>query len=1104
MHSTGSEASSPPVAITDLDLIGAGILIIAPDAPPPGQVLAVNDRARQLLDAAAISQGASLAQFLGPALSERVLDAARECRSQARTIELEHQLPGGAERRWLRLALAPLREAPPARVVVTLTDVTGRKLAETRTLASELKFEGLVEGSIQGVIVIREGRALFCNAACATILGFADAAGLYAVPDLSELVYPDDRDAVRAGYGEVIAGQRETKHGSFRAVRKDGAVIWLDVFPSKVLWEGEEALQLTFNDMTERIEAARALHESEERYRTLVEQAQIGIMVNRDGIPIFANDEAARFAGYVTATDYLDSVRNAGPLPLVSEEERPQLLELLRRVQDGDLKEFAQEGRLTRVDGQKLHYSARTQRIVWEGQPAALITLLDRSEHVRLDLELRRKEELLRAVFDALPVRVLVKDVQHRFLLANRSLYEDYGYTAEEFLSYSSHTAPWLSDEERVRTIASDDETMQGDRRVDGRGWRIMLPGARETFNDISKVPLHDETGRVMGLVTVAMDVTERVRAEEAMRASEERYRVLVESAQIGITVHVDGRGVFINRYLANLLGYERPEGYPEAAAQREPLAHIEAAERANSLQNMLRVQSGEQTDFVEQGTLVRNDGTLMHMHSISRRVLWSGRPAVLTAILDVTKRVQLEDGLRRSEERYRTLVDGSLEGIAVFGAEDFRARFVNDAMLRVVGADSAEEYIGNARLFDNIGEPHLKPLREQIGYLIAGGRESVRDELMVRRRDGSAYWAEFQARRVDWDGQPAVQLTVLDITDRKRAEEALKDREATLTRQNEYFRQDISRRRDRADKELVAESPAMRRVLREAELVARSRVPVLVEGETGSGKEVVAEFLHRHSDRADQMLSVVNCGALTENLMDAELFGYEKGAFTGATDARAGMIEIADRGTLFLDEIGDLPPNGQVRLLRFLEKGVIRRVGSTRERKVDVRILAATHKTLKAQVQAGTFREDLYHRLLVIRLEVPPLRERIEDILPLAQHFMETYCAEAHIALRSFSDETRLALTSYSWPGNVRELSHTVQRAVLAAQLDGTEVIATEHLDLAVRDTAESVMLPIKEVVRQAEHRHVMAALRYFNGNRKRAAESLGVSERHLYRLLG
>jgi DNA-binding NtrC family response regulator len=330
-----------------------------------------------------------------------------------------------------------------------------------------------------------------------------------------------------------------------------------------------------------------------------------------------------------------------------------------------------------------------------------------------------------------------------------------------------------------------------------------------------------------------------------------------------------------------------------------------------------------------------------------------------------------------------------------------------------------------------------------------------------------------------------------------------MKDQQALLTKQNEYFQQDISRRRERHQEGIIAESQAMRHVLREAELVAKANIPILIEGETGTGKEIVAEYIHRQSDRSKQILSIVNCGALTENLMDAELFGHERGAFTGAGDARAGMIEIADRGTLFLDEIGDIPASGQVRLLRFLEQGVIRRVGSNREKKVDVRILAATHRTLKKQVAEGTFREDLYHRLLVIRIVVPPLRDRLEDIIPFSQRFLEQACMDAHIDPKSFGEDARLALTRYEWPGNVRELSHTVQRAVFSAQLEGSNTIRPEHLDLHLPASADEITLPIKEVKRRAERQHAHAVLRHFNGNRRKASESMGISERQLYRIL-
>jgi DNA-binding NtrC family response regulator len=308
----------------------------------------------------------------------------------------------------------------------------------------------------------------------------------------------------------------------------------------------------------------------------------------------------------------------------------------------------------------------------------------------------------------------------------------------------------------------------------------------------------------------------------------------------------------------------------------------------------------------------------------------------------------------------------------------------------------------------------------------------------------------------------------------------------------------DLRRRKLRDGGVIIAESPAMRALLAEASGVARADSPVLIEGETGTGKEVVAEYIHQASDRRGGIMSVVNCGALSESLVDAELFGYEKGAFTGATEARKGIIEVADMGTLLLDEIGDIPPSTQVRLLRFLERGVIRRVGSATEKQVDTRVLAATHKTLEKEVAAGRFREDLYHRLLVFRLMIPPLRERKEDIIPLTEY------KRARLARRKstpgiFTKAAEGALLKYAWPGNVRELLHTVERACFAALLAGSEEIATEHLNLPAKSSQPRSDLSLAEV----ERHHVMSVLDRCEGNRKRTAAALGISERNLYRLL-
>ncbi len=323
----------------------------------------------------------------------------------------------------------------------------------------------------------------------------------------------------------------------------------------------------------------------------------------------------------------------------------------------------------------------------------------------------------------------------------------------------------------------------------------------------------------------------------------------------------------------------------------------------------------------------------------------------------------------------------------------------------------------------------------------------------------------------------------------------------AVLSRQNRAYREMQRQHRVRIATDIVASSQAMRQILQQAEGFAKTDLPVLIDGETGTGKEVIAEFIHANGERRDLPLTVLDCGSLAENLVDSELFGHEKGAFTGAVDARPGMLEVADGGTLLLDEIGELPLAVQARLLRFLENGTFRRVGGRVEKAVDVRVLAATNRQLDQDVTTGRFREDLYHRLVVFRLTVPPLRERTEDIQPLAETFRDRVCGTRHTVL-PFAASAQAALKAHSWPGNVRELLHTVERACFAARLTGATEINLPHLGLPGAHPGAGVD-PAMLSLREAEKRHVDIVLKRCDGNRKRAAEVLGVSERQLYRLI-
>jgi DNA-binding NtrC family response regulator len=292
---------------------------------------------------------------------------------------------------------------------------------------------------------------------------------------------------------------------------------------------------------------------------------------------------------------------------------------------------------------------------------------------------------------------------------------------------------------------------------------------------------------------------------------------------------------------------------------------------------------------------------------------------------------------------------------------------------------------------------------------------------------------------------------------------------------------------------DIVAVSPVIRSMLKDAYRVARSEATVLITGESGSGKEVIARFIHRNSGRAEKPFIAVNCAAIPGNMLASELFGHSKGAFTGAVSNRNGRFREAAGGTLFLDEIGDLPLELQPSLLRAIETGKITPLGCDREESVNTRLIAATNKVLTGEVEAGRFREDLYYRLNVIAFEVPPLRERQEDIIPLAKHFL----ARKQGSSKRFSPSTSEMINAYSWPGNARELSNAMERAAI---LSNTEIILPEHLPVtmqkkSVEDNSQASVKTIQEMESEA----IVKALKQTSGNRTRAAELLGISRRAL-----
>jgi DNA-binding NtrC family response regulator len=295
---------------------------------------------------------------------------------------------------------------------------------------------------------------------------------------------------------------------------------------------------------------------------------------------------------------------------------------------------------------------------------------------------------------------------------------------------------------------------------------------------------------------------------------------------------------------------------------------------------------------------------------------------------------------------------------------------------------------------------------------------------------------------------------------------------------------------------DMVGRSPAMQEVFRLIERAGPSEKAILIQGESGTGKELVARALHAHSSRAEKPMVVINCAALPETLLESELFGHERGAFTGAVSAKPGLFEVADGGTLFIDEIGELPGSLQAKLLRVLEDGSLRRIGSLQERRVNVRLLAATNRNLAKEVEASRFREDLYYRINVMSLELPPLRQRQGDIQLLVEHFLGTAWEIEPAAME--------AMQRYTWPGNVRQLINALERAKILSE---SETIRVQDLPREVVFPSGMAGTPTAAVATDdlatIQRSKVVEVLRRESGNKSRAARALGIDRRKLYRLL-
>ncbi len=447
----------------------------------------------------------------------------------------------------------------------------------------------------------------------------------------------------------------------------------------------------------------------------------------------------------------------------------------------------------------------------------------------------------------------------------------------------------------------------------------------------------------------------------------------------------------------------------------------------------------------------------------------------------EIEERKRAERALRKSRERLTRIIDSAIDAIISIDAE-LQVHLFNEAAERIfrcaadaMEGDSLASYLSDP--FEALVRRHVEAHREaQVedgdSFETDGRYLSAPEGLKARRATGETFPVEATLCPIQLPAEDRYLIILRDIDELKRAEEEV----AQLESERSYLQEEL--KTEYNFDEIVGVSPPMQEVFDAIDQVAETETTVLITGETGTGKELVARALHNRSDRADQVFVRVNCAALSTDLIESELFGHEKGAFTGATEQREGRFELADGGTILLDEIGELPMETQAKLLRVLQHQEFERVGGSETIEVDTRILAATNRDLEAEVDAGQFRSDLYYRLNIFPIELPPLRDRKEDIPLLAEHFCEMYASRTGKEIEGLSANARAALEGYDWPGNVREMANIIERAVI---LTRDRRIRAEHL--SITDDAEAQGAGSFETLAEAQRRHIERALKKTDG---------------------
>ena len=952
-------------------------------------------------------------------------------------------------------------------------DVTDKRRAELALRHSERRYRTLFEKTVAGVgILSLDGRIIDCNDAWAHMLGHSKAAECHGLRIQDYYFDPSQRTTLVSELEET--GFFLNREWYLR--KKDGSPLWV-LLNSVLLSENElePLIQSTMLDITSRMQAQQALLEAKAFSENLIQTANVMILgLDTDGNVNLLNSAGEEITGYTFA-----ELNGKSWSALVPRDRFSYVWEEFDRLVAGTAGDTFENPIVTK-NGEERHIAWQSSVLKVNGKIVATISFgNDITERKRAEIALGRhkqdyrsfvgqsSEGVFRQDMDApvpinLPEDELIHHILHDSYMAecNDALARMYGFTSGQQL-----TGKRLSE-----MLAVDDpHNIELTRQYIRSGFRVMERESHELdAHGNAKVFRNSmigfvENGRLVRTWGIQRDVTEQVKLEESraeglerLRKSEEHFRLLVEQATEGIFL-ADAQGKYqeVNSAGVSMLGYTRDE------LLQMSIADIVVQEDIPRIPQEVAHFAGGRI-AISEWKFQRKDGSIF-TGEVCGRQLPDGR---LQGILrDVTERRKAEESLRQSEERFRVALKDS--PITVFNQDrDLRYTWIYNSQLYwqddVLGKTD-EEILGKKKAAA-LTALKMRVLRTGIAAreevaIPLHGHECVFDMTIEPLFDGE-------------HDVVGITSACMDIARLHQMATRLQESRDQIAREKAYLETQIQS--ELGFEDVIGQSSSLREVLRKAQIVAPTDSTVLLLGETGTGKELIARSLHALSTRREKTFVKLNCAAVPSGLLESELFGHEKGAFTGAVSQKVGRIELADKGTLFLDEIGEMPLELQPKLLRVLQDREFERLGGVKTLHVDVRIVSATNRDLQQDVADKKFREDLFYRLNVFPIELPALRDRKDDIPMLVRHFVAKHAGKMGKRIESVTDEVMQVLRNWNWPGNIRELENMIERMVI---LTHGHILAKPPIELMEVDS------PADDHLTQMEREHIIRVLRETNG---------------------